>query len=181
MLTLSGCCCWLKVRVTKIQICITFALKFCVKFVLVKIMNMFSTLLNGTCWLNLFGMQIIHHLNSSNGFIKVKVTDFEIYITMTFLFCNKYILCFLIFIKSLNGVTVQFICPSISVFVSTLKAPNKNCGRRHFNFSLLSFEENEAWLFMWIHLKHQVSFSLKNNEKIFMNAVCCSCDWRFKG
>ena len=24
----------------------------------------------------------------------------------------------------------------------TLKAPNKNCSRRHFNFLLLSFEEN---------------------------------------
>ena len=32
-----------------------------------------------------------------------------------------------------------------------------------------------------IHLKHQVLFSLKNNEKIFMNVVCCSLDWRFKG
>ena len=30
-------------------------------------------------------------------------------------------------------------------------------------------------------LKHQVFFSLINNEKIFMNAVCCSRDWRFKG
>ena len=32
-----------------------------------------------------------------------------------------------------------------------------------------------------VHLKHQVLFSLKNNEKIFMNVVCCSRDWRFKG
>ena len=24
-------------------------------------------------------------------------------------------------------------------------------------------------------------FSKKNNEKIFMNVVCCSRDWRFKG
>ena len=31
-----------------------------------------------------------------------------------------------------------------------------------------------------IHLKHQVLLSLKNNEKIFMNVVCCSHDWRFK-
>ena len=29
-------------------------------------------------------------------------------------------------------------------------------------------------------MKHQVLFSLKNNEKIFMNVVCCSRDWRFK-
>ena len=27
-----------------------------------------------------------------------------------------------------------------------------------------------------IHLKHQVLFSLKNNEKIFMNVICCSRD-----
>ena len=26
----------------------------------------------------------------------------------------------------------------------TLKAPNKNCSSRHFNFLLLSFEENKA-------------------------------------
>ena len=26
----------------------------------------------------------------------------------------------------------------------TLKVPNKNCSRRHFNFLLLSFEENKA-------------------------------------
>ena len=31
------------------------------------------------------------------------------------------------------------------------------------------------------HMKHQVLFSLKNNEKIFMNVVCCSRDQRFKG
>ena len=30
-------------------------------------------------------------------------------------------------------------------------------------------------------MKHQVLFSLKNNEKIFMNVVCCTSDWRFKG
>ena len=28
-------------------------------------------------------------------------------------------------------------------------------------------------------MKHQVLFSLKNNEKIFMNVVCCSRDWPF--
>ena len=32
-----------------------------------------------------------------------------------------------------------------------------------------------------IHLKLQFLFFLKSNEKIFMNVVCCSCDWRFKG
>ena len=34
--------------------------------------------------------------------------------------------------------------------------------------------ESSAW--QRIHLKHQVLFSLKNNEKIFMNVVCCSRD-----
>ena len=34
--------------------------------------------------------------------------------------------------------------------------------------------------FQRIHLKHQVLFSLKNNDKIFMNVVCCSRDWGFK-
>ena len=29
----------------------------------------------------------------------------------------------------------------------TLKASNKNCSRQHFNFSLLSLEENKAWFF----------------------------------
>ena len=32
-----------------------------------------------------------------------------------------------------------------------------------------------------IHMKYQVLLSLKNNEKVFMNVVCCSRDWRFKG
>ena len=27
-----------------------------------------------------------------------------------------------------------------------------------------------------IHMKYQVFFALKNNEKIFMNVVCCSHD-----
>ena len=32
-----------------------------------------------------------------------------------------------------------------------------------------------------IHMKYQALFSLKNNEKVFMNVVCCSHDWHFKG
>ena len=72
---------------------------------------------------------------------------------------------------------------SISVQILTLKAPNKNCSRQHFNLLLLSFEENKASFFQVnpLHLKHQVLFSLKNNEKICINVVCCSRDWRFKG
>ena len=30
-------------------------------------------------------------------------------------------------------------------------------------------------------MKHQILFSLKNNEKISVNVVCCSRNWRFKG
>ena len=30
-------------------------------------------------------------------------------------------------------------------------------------------------------MKYKVLFSLKNNEKILMNVVCCSRDWHFKG
>ena len=29
-------------------------------------------------------------------------------------------------------------------------------------------------------MKYQVLFSLKNNEKVFINVICCSRDWRFK-
>ena len=68
--------------------------------------------------------------------------------------------------------------------VLTLTAPSKNCMRRHFNFySYLSkkIRLDFSCESQRIHLKHQVLFSLKNNEKIFMNVVCCSRDWRFKG
>ena len=27
---------------------------------------------------------------------------------------------------------------------------------------------------------YQILFSLKNNEKVLINVVCCSRDWRFK-
>ena len=29
-------------------------------------------------------------------------------------------------------------------------------------------------------MKYQILFSLKNNEKVFINIVCCSHDWRCK-
>ena len=48
---------------------------------------------------------------------------------------------------------------------------------------LLSFEDNLSKI-IWLDVscEYQVLFSLKNNEKIFMNVVCCSRahDWRFK-
>ena len=30
-------------------------------------------------------------------------------------------------------------------------------------------------------MKYQVLFSLKNNEKVFMNVICCTHDWPFEG
>ena len=30
-------------------------------------------------------------------------------------------------------------------------------------------------------MKYEVLFSLKKKEKVFINVVCCSRDWRFKG
>ena len=30
-------------------------------------------------------------------------------------------------------------------------------------------------------MKYQVLFSLQNNEKVFMNVICCIWDWPFKG
>ena len=64
----------------------------------------------------------------------------------------------------------------------TLKAPNKNCSRRHFIF----FTWNKAGCFMWILcLAHDISsliFSEKQcKNKKNTNVVCCSRDWRFKG
>ena len=32
-----------------------------------------------------------------------------------------------------------------------------------------------------IHMKYQVLFSLKNNEKVYMNVICCSRGWCLKG
>ena len=69
----------------------------------------------------------------------------------------------------------------------TLKAPNKNCSRRHFNFLLLSFKENKAWFFRWILCLAENSFEISSlifsekQWKIFMAVVCCSHDWCFKG
>ena len=70
----------------------------------------------------------------------------------------------------------------------TLKAPNENCSRRPSNFFSFIFSKKIRLDFSCdssaeqrIHLKHQVLFSLKNNEKIFMNVVCCSCHSRIKG
>ena len=53
----------------------------------------------------------------------------------------------------------------------THKASNKNCSRRHLNFYFYLSKKirldvsSESSAQQRIHLKHQVLFSLKNNEK----------------
>ena len=69
----------------------------------------------------------------------------------------------------------------------TLKAPSKFAADGTFIFYLYLFKKIrldvscESSARQRIHMKHQVLFSQKNNETIFMNVVCCSRDWRFKG
>ena len=59
---------------------------------------------------------------------------------------------------------------------------NKNCSRRHFKFLLFIFLKKIRLDF---HVNPLPRSSLilfgKKNEEIFMNVVCCSRDWRFKG
>ena len=58
----------------------------------------------------------------------------------------------------------------------TLKAPNKNCSRWHFNFLLLSFEENKPWCFKWIFCLAEDSLetsSLISSEKQWKNIYKC--------
>ena len=67
-----------------------------------------------------------------------------------------------------------------------LKVPKKIAADDPFVLLLLSFIkirldvscESSVW--QRIHMKYQVLFSLKNNEKVFMNVICCSLDWRVK-
>ena len=78
--------------------------------------------------------------------------------------------------------SISTVASYLQLTVLTLKALNKNCSRRHFNFLRLSFEKIrldfscESSSEQRIHLKHQVLFSLKNNEKLIMNVVCCCRD-----
>ena len=105
---------------------------------------------------------------------------------------------FLLGVGFTRDTTTAIVCLTLAVGFSgfaisgtylTVKAP-KNCSRRHFNFLRFYFYlpkkirldvSSESSAKQRIHLKHQVLFFLKNNEKIFMNAVCCSRDWLFKG
>ena len=69
----------------------------------------------------------------------------------------------------------------------TLKAPSKIAADDTFFFYFYLLKTIrldvlcESSARQRIHMKYHVLFSLKNNEEIFMNVVCCSCDWQFKG
>ena len=97
---------------------------------------------------------------------------------------NKYL-----YIQTKLRMTFRFSCwkSCINWNTLTMKAPNKNWSRRHFIFLLLSFKENKAWFFMWILCLAEDSLDLSNlifsekQWKIFVNVVCRSRDWRFKG
>ena len=59
----------------------------------------------------------------------------------------------------------------------------QNCSRRHFYFFYFYLLKKirlsvscESSARQRIHMKYQVLFSLKNNEKVFMNVVSCSHD-----
>ena len=69
-----------------------------------------------------------------------------------------------------------------------IKAPSKIAADDTFIFfTFIFFKEKrldvscESSAMQRIHIKYQVLVSLKNNEKVFMNVICCSRDWRFKG
>ena len=67
----------------------------------------------------------------------------------------------------------------------TLKVPNINCSRQHFNIFTFLWKKTrldvlcESSALQRIHMKYQVLFSLKNNEEIFVIVVCSSYDWCF--
>ena len=86
----------------------------------------------------------------------------------------------------------KFSCRSseaVDYSILILKAPTKIAADNISIFYCYLQKKIRLDFFMWIlcleedsvHLKHQVLFSLKNNEKIFMSVICCSRDWRFKG
>ena len=78
-----------------------------------------------------------------------------------------------------------------------LKVPDKNCSRQYFSFIFFYFffcfffyfskkirleDSCESSPQQRIPMIYQILFSLKKkNEKVFMNVVCCSRDWGFKG
>ena len=43
----------------------------------------------------------------------------------------------------------------------------------------ICYVEQNLFLAEDSHEISSLSFS-ENNEKVFMNVICCSCDWRFK-
>ena len=73
------------------------------------------------------------------------------------------------------------------IVVLTLKAPSKVAADDTYFFYFYLLKKIrldvscESSARQRIYMKYQVFFSLKNNEKVFMNAVCCSRDWCFNG
>ena len=80
----------------------------------------------------------------------------------------------------------DFLSTGILYTILTLKCQTKIAADNIYFFLLYLSKKIrldfscESFAKQMIHLKHQVLFSLKNNEKIFMKAVCCSRDWCFK-
>ena len=94
--------------------------------------------------------QILPLIYSSDNSIFLFLSTFD---HVTFIFVSTLYYFFMIFmIRSAHKVKGNIFCIahvpcSMHHRVNpllTLKAPNKNCSRRHFNFLLLSFEENNA-------------------------------------
>ena len=67
----------------------------------------------------------------------------------------------------------------------TLKEPSKIAADDIFIFYVyllkkIGFDVScESPARLRTHMKYQDLFSPNNNEKVFVNAVCCSRDWRF--
>ena len=74
-----------------------------------------------------------------------------------------------------------------SFIILILKAPNKIAADDTLLFCFYLSKEirldvsHEASAEQRIHMKYQVLLSLKNNEKVFINVVCCSHNWCFMG
>ena len=81
------------------------------------------------------------------------------------------------FVQAFYGNYIQ----GLPVF-KPLKRQTKIVADNTLFFLLLSFKEIrldiscESSARQRIHMKYQVLFSLKNNEKVFINVVCCSRD-----
>ena len=72
------------------------------------------------------------------------------------------------------------------IFTLALKVANKNLQQTTLILFTFIFRRKLGLIFhvnplLEDSLETSSQFSLKNNEKIFMNVACCSRGWRFKG